>query len=373
MPPMKNGKPWLPEHSTVKVTSCRGRALMSASDRLSGLFTRPSTSSFQVARVDGRPVEMRDAEELVVRGHPGIEILPDELGLDHLRDRGSASGWSSQGMTTSPGRSERPWRIGRNRRLPSRRAPRRPARSRLCGENQARLHHLPELRFVPNYLVNWDGQCNLASRANKVALFRDRRQSRIRCGDSFRRAAAALAPRANPVGADPEHRYTAGEACEEGWRDDRDAHRDRQLRTAGGRRPTATGGRRPSGRSRTSRSAGRSSRSRSCRALGIIKQAAADGERGAGRPRPGARRGDRGGGGRGGGRQVGRPLPAGGLADRLGHPVEHERQRGDLEPGDRDARRRRSARRSRCTRTTTSTWARARTTPSRPRCTSRWR
>ena len=33
-------------------------------------------------------------------------------------------------------------------------------------------------------------------------------------------------------------------------------------------------------------------------------------------------------------------VPAGGLADRLGHAVEHERQRGDLEPGDRDARRR---------------------------------
>ena len=32
-----------------------------------------------------------------------FEILPDELGLDDLRDRGSASGWSSQGMTTSPG------------------------------------------------------------------------------------------------------------------------------------------------------------------------------------------------------------------------------------------------------------------------------
>ncbi len=35
-----------------------------------------------------------------------------------------------------------------------------------------------------------------------------------------------------------------------------------------------------------------------------------------------------------------RPLPAGGLADRLRHPVEHERQRGDLEPRHRDAGRR---------------------------------
>ena len=31
----------------VKITSCRGRALMSASDRLMGFFTRPSTSKDQ--------------------------------------------------------------------------------------------------------------------------------------------------------------------------------------------------------------------------------------------------------------------------------------------------------------------------------------
>jgi hypothetical protein len=34
--------------------------------------------------------------------------------------------------------------------------------------------------------------------------------------------------------------------------------------------------------------------------------------------------------------QVRRQLPAGGLADRLGHPVEHERQRGDQQPRHRD-------------------------------------
>ena len=39
-------------------------------------------------------------------------------------------------------------------------------------------------------------------------------------------------------------------------------------------------------------------------------------------------------------RQARRPFPAGGLADRLRHPVQHERQRGDLQPRDRDARRR---------------------------------
>ena len=48
-------------------------------------------------------------------------------------------------------------------------------------------------------------------------------------------------------------------------------------------------------------------------------------------------------------------FPAGRLADRLGHAVEHERQRGDLEPRHRDARRRRWARRSRSIPTTTST------------------
>ena len=74
------------------------------------------------------------------------------------------------------------------------------------------------------------------------------------------------------------------------------------------------------------------------------------------------RRGDR--------RQARRALPALRLADRLGHAVEHERQRGAVEPRDPAARRRRSAASRRCTRTTTSTWASRRTTPSRPRCTS---
>ena len=48
-PPVKKGKPWLPEHSTVKATSWRGLALMSASDRPRGVLTRPSTASFQVS------------------------------------------------------------------------------------------------------------------------------------------------------------------------------------------------------------------------------------------------------------------------------------------------------------------------------------
>ena len=44
--------------------------------------------------------------------------------------------------------------------------------------------------------------------------------------------------------------------------------------------------------------------------------------------RPGRRRGDR--------RSPRRPLPAGGVADRERHPDQHERQRGDREPRDRD-------------------------------------
>ena len=39
-------------------------------------------------------------------------------------------------------------------------------------------------------------------------------------------------------------------------------------------------------------------------------------------------------------RQARRSFSAGGVADGIGHAVEHERQRGDLEPGDRNARRR---------------------------------
>ena len=76
------------------------------------------------------------------------------------------------------------------------------------------------------------------------------------------------------------------------------------------------------------------------RALGIVKRAAAEANMALGRLDPkigeaivaGRPGGDR--------RQARRPFPAGGLADRLGHPVEHERQRGDLEPRHRDAGRR---------------------------------
>jgi hypothetical protein len=75
------------------------------------------------------------------------------------------------------------------------------------------------------------------------------------------------------------------------------------------------------------------------RALGVIKRPAprstrrrASSTRSSPRHRRRGAGGDR--------RQARRPFPARRLADRLGHPVEHERQRGDRQPCDRDARRR---------------------------------
>ena len=70
------------------------------------------------------------------------------------------------------------------------------------------------------------------------------------------------------------------------------------------------------------------------------------------------------------GRQARRPFPAGRLADRLRHPDQHERQRGDREPRQRAARRRARRQGAGASRTTTSTAASPPTTPSRPRCTS---
>ena len=72
--------------------------------------------------------------------------------------------------------------------------------------------------------------------------------------------------------------------------------------------------------------------------------------------------------------QARRPVPDRRLSDRLGHVEQHERQRGDRQPGDRDARRRPlSAKTSRSTPTTTSTWGRAPTTCSPRRSTWPWR
>ena len=65
------------------------------------------------------------------------------------------------------------------------------------------------------------------------------------------------------------------------------------------------------------------------RALGLVKQAAALVNKDLGELEPPPRRRDRRGRRRGGRGQVRRRVPARRLADRLGHPVEHERQRGD--------------------------------------------
>ena len=56
------------------------------------------------------------------------------------------------------------------------------------------------------------------------------------------------------------------------------------------------------------------------------------------RARPADCRGDPAGGRRSRARRSRQPVPAGHLADRLGHAVEHERQRGDRGPGEREAR-----------------------------------
>ena len=75
------------------------------------------------------------------------------------------------------------------------------------------------------------------------------------------------------------------------------------------------------------------------RALGIIKRAAAEVNHDARLARRAARQGDRARGAGGDRRQARRSLPAGGLADRLRHPDQHERQRGDRGARQHDARR----------------------------------
>ena len=77
------------------------------------------------------------------------------------------------------------------------------------------------------------------------------------------------------------------------------------------------------------------------RARARHRQARRGGSQHGARPaRPEDRRGDRRGRAGSDRRQARRPFPAGRLADRLRHAVQHERQRGDLQPRDRDARRR---------------------------------
>ena len=91
------------------------------------------------------------------------------------------------------------------------------------------------------------------------------------------------------------------------------------------------------------------------RALGIVKRAAAETNMALGRldKKIGEAIVQRGAGGDRG--QARRSFPARRLADGLGHAIEHERQRGDLEPRDRDAGRRDGLEEARASRTTTST------------------
>ena len=76
------------------------------------------------------------------------------------------------------------------------------------------------------------------------------------------------------------------------------------------------------------------------RAFGILKRAAALDQQGARPARSAPCRRHRRGGAGGDRRQARRQFPARRLADRLRHADQHERQRGDRQPRDRDARRR---------------------------------
>ena len=100
--------------------------------------------------------------------------------------------------------------------------------------------------------------------------------------------------------------------------------------------PPPIGARRRSDRSRISRSATERMPIAIVHALALVKQAAARVNRAHGLARRDRRR-DRGGRGRGRRGQARRPVPARHLADRQRHPVEHERQRGDRRPRQRDA------------------------------------
>ena len=116
-----------------------------------------------------------------------------------------------------------------------------------------------------------------------------------------------------------------------------------------------TGARRPSARCRISASARSACRCRSIRALGLVKRAAAEvnrrlgllDARRAGAIVAAAEEVDR--------RQARRSFPTGGLADRLRHADQHERQRGDRQLAPTKCSAASSARSRRCIRTTTST------------------
>src|SRR4051794_18294209 len=84
--PVRNGNPLLPEHSSVNVTSWRGRALTSSSVSVIGCWTSPPMCRRQVAgsRTGLSIVPYR--EEPLVGSNPGIQRFPLQLGADHIRD-----------------------------------------------------------------------------------------------------------------------------------------------------------------------------------------------------------------------------------------------------------------------------------------------
>ena len=113
------GKPWLPEHSRVKTTSCRGRARRSARVRVRGRATRPPTSRRQAWRVDGRLAVVGDGEEPVGRASGRS---PSCLPAQQAARPRSGPGWAAAGRP----RGAPPRPAGRGRPAPGLRQPGEP-------------------------------------------------------------------------------------------------------------------------------------------------------------------------------------------------------------------------------------------------------
>ena len=96
MRPLTMGPPRLPEHSSVKSTSRRGRACSSASVSDRGLATRPETPTCQLpASRPGWDAVVSDIVEFLGRGEPGVELFPDQLVAGNV-------GWGIPGPLVEP-------------------------------------------------------------------------------------------------------------------------------------------------------------------------------------------------------------------------------------------------------------------------------
>ena len=136
MRPVTTGKPWLPEHSSVKSTSRRGRACSSASvsDRRPGNQAGDAYAPAARVQATGGYAVVSDVMELLGRGQPGVELLPDELASGNIRGgRPRAVGRATGGprrravpviATGQAGRH--PTRVALDRRRVGRRGPGRP-------------------------------------------------------------------------------------------------------------------------------------------------------------------------------------------------------------------------------------------------------